>query len=727
MADDPNTPGVDESRQHEMAHGVSEHPVQIEDKDNQEPVFRIDPDLPNSAAAGSYAIYVPENKPAIDIGILRDSDNSGDDGFGVLDEVLAAIDDETLEDTNPADGIPDRNPDRNSDVDDTLTYTLVGTDAKSFRISGSIDMPVNDEDEAGQLMTKGGLNFEKKKEYRLTVVATDPSGDSDRINVIVNVTNENDPLKLSGPKGKDYQENGTGAIATYKATDEDPNGITYSLVPGVGDEAVFTISSLDGMLTFKPHPNGKARPNYELPEDVNITDTGFTSDAADNLYIVAVRARVAGTPVPTNEATGLDGVADLDMADIMHRIVRVRVLNENEPPVFAMDMDTQEIKENPDDLLQDPKLNRGTGGDPLLASLDVGIPVIAVDDDNEVDANDDFPTLTSTEINEGHMVDGLTYTLSGADAKPFHIVPATGQILTLEKLDYEAKQAYTVTVKATDPWGLSDSTQITIEVTDVDEVPVAGLLTLAGDSSRSYAENGRDDLGTYTVSGTTSAVTWTLEGADGSHFMLDGTGRSRMLKFKSVPDYEMPRGRATSNTNTNTYMVTVKASAGGEMKTVAVTVTVTNVEETGMVTLSSTGGKVGVPLMATLSDDDGLVGSPDWLWYRVDSATSSSTAITGARAASYTPVAADVGNLLKVEATYTDGFDSGNMASASITTPVAVANVPPAFADATATRSVAENMSAGTLVGGPITATDPNGNDLTLQRLRNGRRELHRG
>ena len=73
-------------------------------------------------------------------------------------------------------------------------------------------------------------------------------------------------------------------------------------------------------------------------------------------------------------------------------------------------------------------------------------------------------------------VDGLTYTLSGTDAAHFHIVPATGQILTMEKLDYEAKDEYKVTVKATDPWDSSDSIDMTIEVIDVDEVPVPRVL-----------------------------------------------------------------------------------------------------------------------------------------------------------------------------------------------------------------------------------------------------------
>ena len=89
--------------------------------------------------------------------------------------MLAAIDDETGDTDTPADGIDNPNDARNTDTDDTLTYTLGGTDAAPFMISGSIQLPVSDEENAGQLMTKGRLNFESKREYRLTVTATDPN------------------------------------------------------------------------------------------------------------------------------------------------------------------------------------------------------------------------------------------------------------------------------------------------------------------------------------------------------------------------------------------------------------------------------------------------------------------------------------------------------------------------------------------------------------------------
>ena len=283
MPDNPDTADKDESREPEKAYGISEHPVVVEDQDNPDPLFRVDPNDPFSAAADSYTVTVPENRPEgggpFNIGILTDAESGGvnDEGFGILDGVVAAIDDEPL-DVCPngvetcMPGVPD--PNRNEATDDILTYTLSGPDAKFFQITGSIAMPVADENDAGQLMTRDSLNFEEDNEYRLTLTATDPSGDSDTIIVIVNVTDENDPLKLSGPKGMHYKEDSTDAIATYKATDEDKNGITYSLVPIVGsnqivvsDHEVFTIDSLDGTLTFRPPSDGKARPNYELPED----------------------------------------------------------------------------------------------------------------------------------------------------------------------------------------------------------------------------------------------------------------------------------------------------------------------------------------------------------------------------------------------------------------------------------------------------------------------------
>ena len=66
--------------------------------------------------------------------------------------------------------------------------------------------------------------------------------------------------------------------------------------------------------------------------------------------------------------------------------------------------------------------------------------------------------------------DTLTYTLGGTNAASFGIVGSTGQLRTSAALDFETKSTYTVVVTATDPGGLSDTIDVTINVTDVVEV-----------------------------------------------------------------------------------------------------------------------------------------------------------------------------------------------------------------------------------------------------------------
>ena len=85
--------------------------------------------------------------------------------------------------------------------------------------------------------------------------------------------------------------------------------------------------------------------------------------------------------------------------------------------------------------------------------------------------------------------DTLAYTLRGAGAASFDIDPATGQLMTLDALDYETKPTYSVTVTASDSGGLSDSIDVTITVTDVNEAPVAPTVanqTATKDTAFSY-------------------------------------------------------------------------------------------------------------------------------------------------------------------------------------------------------------------------------------------------
>ena len=99
----------------------------------------------------------------------------------------------------------------------------------------------------------------------------------------------------------------------------------------------------------------------------------------------------------------------------------------------------------------------------------------------------------------------------------------------------------------------------------------------------------------------------------------------------------------------NMYEVTVRATDGdGRTGTRDVTVEVTNVDEDGTVTLSPTQHRVGVPITATLEDDDGGVYGTMWQWYDGDlrpRIIPMTNAIAGATSDTYTPKAGDVGDI----------------------------------------------------------------------------------
>ena len=108
--------------------------------------------------------------------------------------------------------------------------------------------------------------------------------------------------------------------------------------------------------------------------------------------------------------------------------VTVTVIDVHEAPVFAKTTDTLEIWENPDDPEKEATagrwelylLNRGVGKPaanlPVEPNLDVGIPIVAVDDDNTwVATNYTWRHRNGTRATRPvQLIDGLTYDLISA-------------------------------------------------------------------------------------------------------------------------------------------------------------------------------------------------------------------------------------------------------------------------------------------------------------------------
>ena len=312
--------------------------------------------------------------------------------------------------------------------EDTLTYSLGGTDAASFTIVAG----------TGQLQTKTTLDYEKKKSYTVVVTATDPSLLTDTITVTVTVTDVDEIPEVTGQRAISYAERGTGAVATYSATDPEGETVQWSLA---GDDAGDFSISAAGVLTFN------ASPDHGTPVDADTNNvylvTVQASDGANNgtlgvTVTVTPAANVPPTPKsPTPErprqrssSGGGGGSSSGGSGGGYHTIIS----SVNRAPVFSEgNAASRSVAEN------------------TAAGVNIGLPVKATDPDG----------------------DTLRYTVGGDDGHSFTVNQATGRLRTKSALDFERKSSYRVTMGVFDPKGASDTITVTITVTDVPDVPLA--------------------------------------------------------------------------------------------------------------------------------------------------------------------------------------------------------------------------------------------------------------
>ena len=293
-----------------------------------------------------------------------------------------------------------------------------------------------------------------------------------------------------------------------------------------------------------------------------------------------------------------------------------------------------------------------------------------------------------------------------------------------------------------------------------------------------YTENSTDEVVTLSASdpedatpitwslpagvdedGNCTAITTDLNDAEDPPSVTDAQdncdfkiSQSGVLEFKSPPNYESPADEGENNS----YRVVVQATDGDTGATpedtrswFRVTVNVADVEEVGKIRLHPRDPdddgdvdllaatllqpQVGVPIVSTgLMDGDGTSADREvsaipataatYQWYRTTSRSATGTAIAGPTGTgpTYTPVhlagsASDIGQYLRVVATYTDGRGGGKTAKAVSLYPTIRAiqdNQPPSFREgATTERGVRETREKGVNIGSPVTATDPEGAD----------------
>ena len=556
----------------------------------------------------------------------------------------------TPADQNVGDPVTAEDPENN-----TLVYSLIGADASSFSINPS----------TGQILTKAALDFETQPNtYHLAVSVTDGkdvhgnsnSAEDDSIDVTINVTDGNEPPEFDSglPTTLEVAEN-TGAGVdinggVFTATDPEGDTLTYSL--DTGDGAAFEVDA-NGQIKTKEPLDHEGEGSYTVM--VSVSDGKAADFTVENPPVVDDTHAVAITVGDANDAPVFE--------------------DENGDVITST---TRSVAEN------------------TAAGLPVGAPVGASDDDG----------------------DTLTYSLDGTDAGSFDIGTGTGQIKVKDELDHEAQNSYSVRVSVSDgedDQGSADTTvdetiDVSIDVTDVNEKPAFadGAATELEVAENTAADTGIGALFTATdPDAADTSLTYSLGETDAGSFDIDTA--SGQVKTKGALDHE----------GKETYSVVVQVSDGRDDvgtaeqppvvdTTHAVTITVTDADDPGVITLSTDPPSAGTTLTATLTDDDGVKSSPavTWKW---ESSTDQSnwTVIDGETTNSFTPGSDDIGDYLRVTATYDDELGSGKtvekVSKAVLTAPPT--NLQPDFADPTTIRSVVENTAVGQDIGDPVAAT----------------------
>ena len=276
---------------------------------------------------------------------------------------------------------------------DTATWTLEGTDASDFDITGGV-LTFNAAPDYENPM--GGANNDSNT-YMVTVKAS-AGGEMEMMEVTIMVTDEEE----------------TGSVSLSPES------------PVVGSPVTATLTDSDGRITgltwiwetSSDMATWSAATGTVTSEGTTSTYTSVDDDVDDYLRATAsyTDSYGSGNSVTSGSA---------------------KVVAANVAPAFPSATETRSIAEN------------------TAANTNIGDPVAATDPNG----------------------DTLTYTLGGTNAASFGIVGSTGQLLTSAALDFETKSTYSVEVTATDLGGLSDTIDVTINVTDVVEVVPAIVQT----------------------------------------------------------------------------------------------------------------------------------------------------------------------------------------------------------------------------------------------------------
>lgn len=464
-----------------------------------------------------------------------------------------------------------------------FTYTLAAgtgdTDNAAFNISSNALRITNSPD------------FETKSSYSVRIRTTDADGLTYDKPFTITINDLNEAPADMNLSSSAVNENvaANTVVGALSTVDQDAaNTFFYTLVAGAGDtnNAAFNISGANLRITGSP--DYEAAGSYSVR--VRTTDQGslyfekaFTitiNDLNEAPTYISLSNNAVDENLGANAAVGTLGTTDPDSGNTFTYTL-VAGAGDDDNAALNIDSTTLRLTGNPDYETQNTYSVR-------IRTTDQGglyweeIFSVTVNDLNDPPVITSGATANFAENGIGTVYtaagtdpesDGLTWSLGGTDAALFTIDSAAGTLTFLAAPNFEDPQdsgldnVYDLTLTLTDDGSgnLTDTTPLSITVTDVNEAPVIFSVATA-----SVVENTTAVLTAAATDPDGDAIVWSISGgADQALFTIDaGTGA---LAFAVAPSYGLP-GDADGN---NTYLLDITADDGALTATLSMTVTVT--------------------------------------------------------------------------------------------------------------------------------------------------------
>ena len=454
------------------------------------------------------------------------------------------------------------------DSNDTLTYTLSGTNSSHFQISSS----------TGLILIAQELDYEVLNYYSLTVSVTDGSTTVSQP-LTITITDANDsPTFLDAPYSVQVNENDISALVfTVNATDPDNDTLHFTLSGSRSSH--FTIHSLTGLVTLTQALNFEDAAIYIL--------TVTVSDGEGGVNVTTLTVEIIDQNDSPSFSNAPFSAAIDENIDIGTQVILVSATDEDEnstltytlsganSSVFAISITgiistASEINfESCSSYSVTISVSDGTTTvtTPLTVTVnDINDPPVFSNASYSLTVNEGVTSSVSImEVSASDQDgDAIVYSFVGITSSDFTVNSASGIVSTAAVLDYEKTPSYALTVQADDGNGGKTLSGITVTLTDLnEEAPTFNSASYNGHVTENVLIG--SSIMTVTASdgdAADSSLAYSLSGTNSSHFTVTSSG---LIQTGSNIDYEAVLGYSltltatdsANNSGTTTIIITV--------------------------------------------------------------------------------------------------------------------------------------------------------------------------